>query len=50
MILITVMINMKEVILVHIYLFLMNKCTAVNGYNIFHTYGPVIEIVKSYEN
>ena len=34
----------------HTYLFFMNKYMALNGYNIYHTYGPVIEIVKSYEN
>ena len=31
----------------HIYLFLMNKCLTLNDYNLFHTYDPVTEIVKS---
>ena len=33
-----------------IYLFWMNKCMALNGDNIFDTYGLIIEIMKSYEN
>ena len=29
---------------------MMNKCMALNGHNIFDTYGPVMKIVKNYEN
>ena len=34
----------------HIYLFLMNKCMSLSGDNIFHAYGPIMGLVKSYEN
>ena len=41
---------MKEIIAVfRTHIFLMNKCVPLNGDNIFHAYGPITEIVKSYE-
>ena len=46
------MTNMRKITLVlyiHLYLLLMNECMALRG-DIFHTYGPTMEIVKSYEN